>query len=47
MAFLRRSTVRKLGKSCVLLVFFLFHSKTSTMAAARVIRPVHLPDGSI
>jgi hypothetical protein len=44
--FSRWSTVRKLGKSCVLLVFFFF-SKSSTMAAARAIRRGHLPDGGI
>jgi hypothetical protein len=36
----------KLGKSCVLLVFFFF-SKSSNMAAAGAIRRGHLPDGGI
>jgi hypothetical protein len=47
LAVLHRSTMRKLGESCVLLVFFLFHSKLSTMAAAGAIQRGHLPDGGI
>ncbi len=46
-SFLCWSTMRKQGKSCFLLVFILFHSKSSTMAAAGAVWRVQLPDGSI